>query len=238
MISKIEEISSGLDKNIFDFLFGYKNIYCIFREEVMIFKSSHKTNKPYDALVDILISNYLGEIRLKTQDIICIRIKGNNYFYSFLGCTLNSIDALNVALYFIPYQGKLIDKINEKRNMYIRNSHIKEKVIDILSCKNYDIRNIDLNSQNVFAIEKEDINVLQCNKNFILSYYTVLQIVPTKSSYKIKNILSNNQRFSDYEKAIEYFYYSLYDEGNTLLLINRSELEMIIDIYDLERIIV
>lgn len=226
----------------YDIYFSLKNLVCVFRIKE---KDSGLSNDSRDYYVDSIREHYglssedtlkdlfflvrSGSLSLKTNDVVVIKTNGNIMGYRFLGmkCT-NTIMWIKNFIYVHNF-------IDSEKNEFINRLHCDNKVLDIINGKTLDVGNLDFKNHIYYGLNCE---VFQLKTE---SYGTV------QSEYNLY-CLEDNSMISSINLGVKKTYYTLHNVFNFIsnpvknrkrvLLMNRFELEMIKNYYDLEKLVI
>jgi len=226
----------------YQLFFSFENVYAVMRrksgnvdsqrsEDYEFIKfDKHNCLSFKDFLIDIMLLLRTGELDLKRKDMVCIRING------FLSC--------------FQYNGYIIEEINEawknfaecKKFLYqeyhecIKNIHRQNKVLSVLDGRLFHVANIDLNVCRVFAIDTEIYDyIVKDMDNCVISEYS-LYTLDEKCRVQIMN--PYNKTFQTLKNALFYLKNNKNKRKNTILVHDRQEIEMIIDYYELQKLVI
>ena len=223
----------------FDFMFGLRNVYAIFRcnkQRVLSCNSVdyeithlafHECGNVKDILKDCLFYSNSGLLDLKFSDVVGIRINSYVTFYRFWGLRYKNMEDVD----------KNFEEVSKfdfrERNMYLRKVHRNGYVIDILERKLISLSDLNPDKTMYYAIDAEPHKSSKVkNHVFIVSDFSLYCI---KNS-EIKNVTPQNP-FLEIRNALYYFLrLKTMASERTVLVFNKRELTMIRDYYVLNRI--
>ena len=201
-------------------IFALENAYGIFRYDEesnsdeakyeIIYYQKHNCVVPDDVLKDLYYLLKAGTVEMRQNDVVSIKISGAIINYRFLG--LKSQDPEMSNRNFIEIKGFL----KEEQSKYMSMLHSNNRVLDILRGEIYEIDKL---------VYKGITRAQSIKSKYYLYKLNNLQI---------EQIGLCSGPFISVEHAL-YFYFRLTKQDkNTKLLLNRQELEMIKDHYQLQ----
>lgn len=223
----------------FDFMFGFENVYAIFRcvkrrvlssnstDYEITYLVSHECGNEKDVLKDCLFYSDSGLLELKLNDVVGIRINSYVTFFRFLGLRYKNLEDVDKNFEEIPKFA------HREKNMYLRNVHRNGYVLDVLERKLISLSELDPDKTMYYAIDAEPYRS-NCWKNhiFIVSDFSLYCIKDSE----IKNVTPKNP-FLEIRNALYYFLQLKAAAGKTtVLVLNKKELTMIRDYYVLNSI--
>lgn len=228
-----------IENTRFDFMFGFENVYAIFRcdkqrvtssnsaDYEITYLSSHECGNEKDVLKDCLFYSDSGLLELKFNDVIGIRINGYVTFYRFLGLRYKSLEDVSKNFEEIP------KFVHCEKNVYLRKVHRNGYVLDVLKRKLISLCDLDPDRTMYYAIDVEPYKSNGWkNHMFIVSDFSLYCI---KNS-EIKNVTPQNP-FLEIRNALYYFLrLKAAADKTTVLVLNKKELIMIRDYYVLNSI--
>lgn len=215
-------------------MFSYENLYGIMRAGEFVKDADksryynlisldiHKNVRVDDVLLDICFYEKSGKLSLNINDIICIRISGKLFAYRYMHKPQNTSIDLDC---FSPVEDFFDDEINE----YIRQIHEEDYVLNIPDGKLYSINDKDFKNKHVFCIEGEQFKNAKNYINYTFSLYGLF-------GFSIKNMDPYGRPFISLSNALYFFNRDKGKDRQSLLLLNRKELEMLKDHYELNNI--
>ena len=227
-----------MQDNRFDFIFGFENMYVIFRcnnqsifsdnsidYEITYISRKNVYGNETDLLKDCLFYSDSGLLDLRLNDVIGIRINGYEAFYRYLGYRYKNLEDVRKNFEEIPKFA-----VYEKKE-YLRDAHRQGCVLDMLERKFISLT--DLKGTMCYAIDVESYKSNGWKNNaFIVSDFSLYCI---KNS-KIENITPKNP-FLEIRNALYYFsHLKAMEDKSTVLVLNKKELVMIRDYYVLNSI--
>lgn len=234
MIKEIEDTR-------FEFMFGFENVYAIFRcdRQCMLSSNSadyeithlsyHACGNVKDVLKDCLFYSNYGSLDLKLNDVLGIRINSYVTFYRFLGLRYSDMENSDKNFEEIPRFAH-----NEK-NLYLRMAHQNGYVLDVLEQRPVSLCDFDPNRTMYYAIDAESYNYKSNGWKkhiFIVSDFSLYCI----KNFEIKNVTPKNP-FLEIRNVLYYFLrLKAASDLTTVLVYNRKELAMIRDYYMLNNI--
>lgn len=238
----METIVNTIEKTRFDFMFGFENVYAIFRlfrcdkqrvlsnnsaDYEITYFSSHECGNEKDVLKDCLFYSDSGLLELKLNDVIGIRINSYVTFYRFLGLRYKNLEDVGKNFEEIPKFS------NREKNMFLRKVHRNGCVLDVLERKLISLSDLDPDKTMYYAIDVESYKSNGWkNHIFIVSDFSLYCI---KNS-EIKNVTPKNP-FLEIRNALYYFLrLKSSADKTTVLVLNKKELTMIRDYYVLNSI--
>lgn len=233
-----------MDERKYDVFFSLKNIYAVFRQANSRNMLSNKSNdyevlsvqehyglSVEDTIKDIMLLMRSGAINIVYNDVLVIKTNGLVACFRFRGIRNNN------SCYWKRNFVVIDDFIAEERKQIIQVLHQGNEVIDVIERKPLYIRELDLQKNMYFGISCEPFQYESKSHEMIQSEYFLYclneynQIIRIdagagKPFYSLKNIFN---------------YFNLIQKGKKkkhVLLLNRTELEMVKDYYELKMQIV
>lgn len=227
-----------IENNRYQMFFSFENVYGIFRsnnkmkfakssiECELIFLNPHDCVLPNDLLLDVLYLYRSGKLALQRNDVVSIRINGHVSNFCFNGRKVKSIDSVSMNFYEIK------DFIDQERTAILNDIHSNNKVLSVLDGYIYSIESMNINKYCLYAIDSEVFR--KEGSGFIMSDYSLYKL--DGDEIKTDNLYC--KPFQMIKNALYYFNRDIKEKRKTLLLLNRYELEMIMDYYQLQKMIV
>ena len=221
----------GIDKKSmtdlrFSFFFGFKNMYIIFRPKDpdvftldsldfdMVSVYEHSCNSSSDFLLDLKAIYESGQISLRYNDVIGVKINGGIVCFRFAGGRFFEVSGFT----------------DKEECCFINGLHERKQVYSVLDGRCYGLDEIDPSSTSVYAIHGEEYRMhLRSNREFItMDYYLYFYDEPD-----IVTVNPYNKPFFDVSAAFSYFMdkkvIKCAGGKKPLLLLNRNELYILKD---------
>lgn len=226
-----------MEKNRYRMLFSFENVYGIFRakskmdfakssmECELVFLDYHDCVIPSDLLLDILYFNRSGKLNLQRNDVVSVRINGCVSNFCFNGNKVTGFESALMNFYEVK------GFINQERTVFLNDIHRSNKVMGVLDGYLYSIENMDINRYCFYAIDSEVFR--KEGNGFIRSDYSLYKM--DENGIKADNLYC--RPFQMIKNALYYFSRDAKGKRKALLLLNRYELEMIMDYYQLQKMI-
>ena len=217
-------------------LFLFENIYGIYRaysnsnitgESIdynLYGVYEHDSVAPVDVLKDVAYLIKSGEVHLQPNDVICIKINGGIVSYEYKGNKIFDIETVKKSFSEVP---KFLE-VEKKR--FVSQLHGDNKVLGVLEDREYRLNELEIKNQKIFCIEREVYK--NRNRQSLMTEYSLYLL----QGGIIKNINPYSKPFSMIKNAL--YYYKKKSRGNSLLVLDRHELEMIKDFYQLQQVII
>lgn len=209
------------------------NIWGIFRpnENVYNFVDSNyfelkyvkefSTNSIQGVLTDIKYMISSQKVDFKVNDVITIKINGAFIFYRYCGSGNN--DTLDADFTEIRHF------VDSERNNYISIIHQERMVLSLLDGLLYSLDNKYIAKSNLYCITEE---FFKLKNNAIVSNYSLFSL--SLSDNEIHHSNPHGVPFISMKNAA--FYYHSNYITNSLLLLNRTELDMVRDSRELKQV--
>lgn len=229
----------NVEWNRYQFLFGFENLVSVFRPKnpMALEKSSSKFDlvysyennctSTYDVLLDLDVLVRSEQKELILNDVVGIKINGAVTCYRYLG-KRNNVESIwdifkEVEKFTSGEIGQIVSEL-----------HRNNQVLSVLDGKIISIKDIDFNRQMIFAIDGESFNTIDCyGKGYLTTDYSL---------YKLQNLNVINANpyyrpFFNINVALYHFLnnkeYKRNKSKKPILLLNRYELELIRDYYQI-----
>lgn len=228
-----------LSNRRYKLIFSFENLYGIFRtNEVqkehirskdyeLVYLKTHENMTQDDVLKDLIFLNRSGEVDMQINDIVCIKINGEISCFRFSGiknhnpeCTKNNF-------------AEIKNFLEEEKKEFVSKLHSENKILSVLDGQVYEIGEIDPAEHTFFCIHNEIFKKSSRSANITAIY----------SLYSLKNmVIAQANQFSQPFVTIQHalYFFNKYKKRNpkSMLLLNRAELEMIKDFYQLRQLVV
>jgi len=215
-------------------MFSFENLYGIMRAGEFVKDADksryynlisfdiHKNVRVDDVLLDICFYEKAGKFSLNINDIICIRISGKLFAYRYMHKPQNT--SIDLECFSI------IDNFfNDEINEYTQKIHAAGYVLNIPDGKLYSVKDKDFKNKHVFCIEGEQFENSRNYINYTFSLYGLF-------GFSIKNMDPYGRPFISLSNALYFFNRDKGKDRQSLLLLNRKELEMLKDYYELNNV--
>lgn len=212
------------------FFFSLENLCGIFRPKsttlcpvdsegcILISIFDHKCSSTEDILKDVLLRSRMDSLHISINDIVCIKINGYISCFRFVGLRSNSLEA--------PF-----DNFTEEKNFVIKEMgailtelHDQNKVISVLDGQVLSLDNTDYRKSGIYCISRE----VYPGQGFMRSEF-MLYVIDREGVIKVVN--PNHRAFVSLQNAI--YFYNKRRRENDVLLLDRRELELAADYYQL-----
>lgn len=236
MYGKIAGIYSkaiDIDKRKYDLFFSFHNVFAVFRtgnhgtysedsrNSEMIYYDYTTANNPNAVLTDLIFLAKIGRLTLKINDIVVVRFNGQLQSYRFHGVIQNAISDKDCFV-------KLDDFTEAERVGYIEKIHSENCVLSVLDGKLLHLSNINLKKTIPCAI---DGKIFQTAKESFMSDYSLY----VYENDKVHIIDPDQRPFLQINVAL-LFFNQLKSKKKPLLLLNRKELELVRDYFQLRKL--
>lgn len=217
-------------------LFSFENIYGIFRPKEFIRDTNdssyynlesftiYDNDSPDDVLKDIVYMVHARKLKLRFNDVICIKLNGFVISYRFCGSMNNQ--KLDTSRFSI-----ILDFLKKERESYISALHKENMVLSILEGLLYSIASFDLKKYKVYCIEQESYGPANYSGNVITNY----SLYALKGT-TIQNMNPTTRPFVMMNNALYFFYKSRKKNKKSLLLYDKRELELLRDHMELSNL--
>ena len=215
-------------------MFSFENLYGIMRAGEFVKDADksryyelvscdiHKNVRTDDVLLDICFYEKSGRFSLSVNDVICIRISGKLYAYRYMRKPQNTSIDLDC---FTLIENFFDDEIND----YIRKIHSAGYVLNIPDGKLFSIKDKEFKNKHVCCIEGECFENSKNYINYTFSLYGLFGL-------SIKNMDPYGRPFISLSNALYFFNRDKGNDKQSLLLLNKKELEMLKDFYELNNV--
>lgn len=235
-----EKIKMEIDR--YHFIFGFDNMIAIFvpcntmhitqnsEDYRLAYTFEHTCSSIEDALMDLRVFVSTGNGKLRLNNVVGIKINGSIYCFRYLGNRKENLSVME------NYQEitRFTDK--EKKSL-IDSIHRENKVMDVLSGETIKIENVVISDNTFYAIDGENFKpVGNYEKGFTTTDYFLYMLENTE----ISKVNPYTMPFFNIGVALYYFLHSKSKKNKKkkpILLLNRSELEMIRDFCQLNQLI-
>jgi len=227
--SKVTE----MEKARYELFFSFQNLFAVFRmkkdenkldqsqEGEIVFSERISSSDPEGVLKDILFLARLERIDLRINDVVVLRYNGQVKSYRFRGISGKNT---TVKESFVL----ICDFIREEKQEFLTNIHGENRVLSVLDGRILHLSNINLDKTIPCAI---DGKTFESSGETIMSDYSLYVY-----DNNIVHIIDPEQRpFMQINVALLFFNQMKYKK-QPLLLLNRKELEMIRDFYQLRKL--
>jgi hypothetical protein len=217
-------------------LFSSENMYGIFRANVFstgIYDSSgfdltcvksYNGNSTEDLLNDVRYFSKAGNISLKINDIICIKLNGCVVSYRFCGVN-RWMDKQHEYNY-----SEVKDFYGNEKIRYIDCLHKEGLTLNVPDGRLYSLDELVDGRHKIYCIDKEVFKPVEMG-GIIVSDYSVLML----KGNSIVNANPHSQPFVMISNALYFFNSSLGNDSGTVLLLDKGELELVRDFRELRR---
>lgn len=229
------------EKDRCEFFFGFKNIAAVFRgknprqilsddskDYDLIYVWPDGCNSSKDFLSYLLCLHETEQIDLKPGDVIGIKSNNKTICYRFSSSSISSISNIWNCFYEVK---KFVRK---EKDVRIKCMHRSNKVMDVLAGKEVELSSLNLRKTAIYALDSESY----CSQNgdktdLIITDYSLYKLV----DMDVKNVNPYINPFFDFQSAVSYLSYEIQKNSKkgkeALLLLNRAELYLIKDFYQL-----
>ena len=234
MLEKLSVDSMGklnMSKEKYFMMFSFNNYYGVLKKtgtEYDIFNlNKHECMSQEDLLQDLLLQIRTGNQCLKKNDVICMRINGNISCFSFLGFRKRySPDPVRSC--FV----ETVNPLDDEREWFIKKIHDENLVLSVLDGNVYAAEDLIGKSYCFYAIDSE---VFRTNQNgMTFSTYSLFKL--SDSGIETENLYS--KPFYMVKNALYCFMQNKNEGKKPVLLLNRHELEMLLDYQQLQKLVV
>lgn len=231
----------GFDKERFKMFFSFDSIFGIFRSrEKMGFTEEssecdllsvkmHNCVVPFDVLRDIIFLHRSGLLQLERNDVVCVRINGFITNFRYNGRTID--DPSKVESYFRQIKGFT----KKEKAEYVEQIHSENKVLSVLDGKTYSLEMLNGSECTLYAIDSEFF--FREKNGYVVADYSLYKL--DHNEIRTENI--NCKPFQMIKNALFYFQKDIHagkKKKNVILLLDRKELEMVMDYSQLQKLIV
>ena len=234
-----EKINMDIDK--YHFIFGFENIVLVFRRKdvlnisecsedfKVIYTYEHNCYTVEDVLLDLNISSQIGNKELIVNDVVGIKINGFVSCYQYLGSKRDRNSAME------GYR-EISSFINVEKENTIKTLHKENKVISILDGTVFPIEELEHKKYILYAIDGE---IFKPNANRFNGFSTTDYSLYCLEKTEILNINPYRRPFFNISVALYYFLNNKVScrKKQSLLLLNRQELYMVRDFFQLNELI-
>ncbi len=215
----------NLSDSRYNILFGPINIWGIFQPSEyicnyadsnfynLIYTKEFTCNSIQSVITDIKYMNRSGSLILKFNDVIVIKINGAFFYYRFCGG-----DSFTEIYHFV----------DKEKTDYIYTIHRERMVLSLLDGFLYKLSNKKLLKNKVYCIQEE---FFRLTNNTIVSNYSLFSLNSNNDMYHAN---PHGVPFMSMKNAA--FYFHGHGESNSLLLLNKKELNMIRDLRELKQV--
>lgn len=232
----------NLEQNKYDIFFSLKNLLCVFRVKSQKYTLSDNSRDYYvesvrehyglsseDTLKDLFFLMRSASLSLRINDVVVIKTNGSIMAYRFGG-----IKSKNPSLWTKNFK-YVRNFIEREKTEFINELHCQNKVLDVINGKILDINSLDFRNYiyyglncEVFRLKSESYGTVQSEYHLYCldekTMITKINLGRKKAYYTLHNVFN---------------FISNSDTNKTrILLLNRFELEMIKNYYDLEKLVV
>lgn len=235
MLKQIKRLD--MDEKRYRLFFSYDNVYGIFRSQSsMIAKAStdsevcelweHSSAALDDVLKDIMLMRRAGKLKLRVNDVVCVKINGMLSCLRFAGEETSDLEC--AADNFRQIE----NFVREEYHKRIEHLHRHSMVLSVLDGRIFRIGDIDVAHSTLFAIGAE---VFCADRDAVCGVRSEFSLYSLDQNNKIKNINPYGEPFFSVKNAICYYTATYRRAGEAILLLNRKELELVQDYYELNQ---
>lgn len=223
----------------YQMLFSFENLYGIFRNNSikrenicskdyeLIYLQPHENMTQEDVLKDLIYLNRSGKVDIHINDIVCIKINGAVSSFRFSGIKNHNPECTKRNF------AEIKNFLEAEKSEFVSTIHDENKILSVLDGKVYSIDKIDPAEHTFYCIHDEIFkkNSRSANITAIYSLYFLknMEIAPSNQF---------QQPFVTIQHALYFFYKYKKRNPKSILLLNRAELEMIKDYYQLRQLVV
>lgn len=180
----------------------------------------HDCSSAEDILKDVLLRYRMERLHLIINDVVCIKINGYISCFRFVGIRNNNLES--------PFENFVEDKkfATKEIDSILDDLHNQNKVISVLNGQVLSLDNTDYRKSGIYCISRE----VYPGQGIMRSEF-MLYVIDKDGTIKIVN--PNHRAFVSLRNAI-YFYNKQRGE-NDVLLLDRRELELAADYFQLCR---
>lgn len=227
-----------------DFLFSLNNSAVVFRTDAEHVKSEDSRDyrivygwrngypSPMDFLSYLIVLHETYQIELSQGDVIGVKSNGKIVCYRLY--SLKEKDLRDIWSYFSE---KTVSGFTDKeKTAKIREIHSKNHVFDIIECREIDLGSLNLKRTDIYALDGESFYPMNGDKShLIITDYSLFKYEHEKM--QVKKINPYSRPFLSFQAAFTYIVILLKEKANkkrkALLLLNRDELYLVRDYYQL-----
>lgn len=223
-----------LERERYGLFFSFSNVVAILRAKEengflersedgkIIFYGSTSKSNPELILMDLIFKAKIGSVDLLINDVVILRVNGQLTSYRFHGL-ISRFSSSSAACF-----DRLNGFIEAERWNYIRHIHSTDRVLSVLDGKVLHLSNINLAKTIPCAI---DGKIFQAAGDSVMSDYSLY----VYDNGVVKFVDPEQKPFLRIDVALQFFNQKKYQK-QPLLLLNRSELEMVRDYHQLQRL--
>ena len=225
------------------FVFGFDNLVTVFhpydymkitpdsRDYKVAFSFEHTCSSIEDVLMDLKVYVRTGNGRVVLNDVVGIKINGSVYCFRYLGMK-------NECLSLLDEYHEITNFIETEKNNLIREIHGQNKVISVLHGELIPVEKIKVEENLFYAIDGEMFKPAgDYGRGFTTTDYSLYCL----ENMEIIKVNPYHKPFFNISIALYYFLHSKSSKKNQkcspVLLLNRQELEIVRDYYQLNRLI-
>ncbi len=235
---EVEKIN--MDDERYRFIFGFDNLVTVFRpydymkitnnsrDYSIAYSFEHTCSSIDDVLMDLEMYVRTGNEKLTLNDVVGIKINGSIYCFRYLGMKKTRLSLLDGYC-------EVRDFTCAEKNSLIREIHRENKVMNVLHGELIPIEKIEIEKNVLYAIDGEMFKPAENRgKGFTTTDYSLYCL----EDLEINIVNPYPKPFFNISVALYYFLHNKRDrKRKPILLLNRQELEMIKDYYQLNSLI-
>lgn len=178
----------------------------------------HDCSSTEDILKDVLLKNRIESLQMNVNDVVCIKINGYISCFRFIGMHSNSLES--------PFDNFVEDKkfVTREMETILMDLHNQNKVISVLDGQVLSLNSTDYRKNGIYCISREVYP-----GQGVLRTEFMLYVIDRDGIIEVVN--PNHRAFVSLRNAI--YFYNKQRKENDVLLLDRKELELAADYYQL-----
>lgn len=216
-----------INKARYTMLYSFDNVYSIFSPrgtENTIVSMNYDCDRVYhhscfsveDVLKDIFFLSRARAFEVSVNDVIVVKINGATFCFQML----NKVPNFNIRNYMA-----LPNFLHEEYNFYKKQFHSDGYVLNVIDGLLLDIKKSCRRGNKYYCIEEETFNRKDSNRSTISSVYSFYMLnfdIPVNKVYKKNEFVSIGNALYQFDSCRR-------NDSSSVLLLDRSELDMIAD---------